>query len=567
MDSHWKLAYWAGVAIFAVIVGLMLASTQPVSVADKTIIAEAPAPPPPPPPLPPPPPPREQPTPWLKVESVSLALSQLAPTPSFPEPPVEMPEEAPSVEIRFADPAPETAAAPAAIAEPSPLPTEKAPKADPPKPPAKKKAKADASPVEAHEEPAALVTDSADPFYGQRELSVDALVAEVEQRNPSLQAATAAWRAAAQRYPQAISLDDPMFEFMIAPAAVEGDEGYILQLSQEIPWCGKREFRGAVAAAEAEMRQGEIGETRLRLAEAARRAFFDYYQAARILEVNAKTIALMKEFRDIARGRYEVNQATEQDVLQAELELAELQNRRADAVRDRQVTAARINTLLHREPTCPLPPPPEELSLPDSFPPGEVLQDMAVEARPDLFAQGAQIRAEEARLGLACKEYYPDLTLIARYDGMMMEEEMRPMVGVAMNIPIRQDRRRAAVCEATWRIQQQRAEYLRRVDEVRFEVQAARERLTQGGKIVRFFTERILPTAEESLESARSNYETGRIDFLRLLDAERQYYSQRERYYQAIADYFRRLAELERAVGAALPLASAPSAKQETEPK
>ena len=44
--------------------------------------------------------------------------------------------------------------------------------------------------------------DPCDPFIGQAELPVEQLVAEVQARNPSIQAATSAWRAAANRYPQ-----------------------------------------------------------------------------------------------------------------------------------------------------------------------------------------------------------------------------------------------------------------------------------------------------------------------------------------------------------------------------
>ena len=61
--------------------------------------------------------------------------------------------------------------------------------------------------------------------------------------------------------------------------------------------------------------------------------------------------------------------------------------------------------------------------------------------------------------------------------------------------------------------------------------------------------EKILPASQRNIESAQANYTSGKLDFLRLLDAERQLYSQREMYYQAIAEYHRRLAELERAVG------------------
>ncbi|MGA2035697.1 MAG: hypothetical protein ABSG68_25900, partial [Thermoguttaceae bacterium] len=52
--------------------------------------------------------------------------------------------------------------------------------------------------------------DGDDPFRGQTELSLAVLLTEVQARNPSLQAAAAAWRAATQRYPQAVALEDPM---------------------------------------------------------------------------------------------------------------------------------------------------------------------------------------------------------------------------------------------------------------------------------------------------------------------------------------------------------------------
>jgi outer membrane protein TolC len=51
------------------------------------------------------------------------------------------------------------------------------------------------------------------------------------------------------------------------------------------------------------------------------------------------------------------------------------------------------------------------------------------------------------------------------------------------------------------------------------------------------------------LDSALANYTSGNLDFLRLLDAERQLNAQREMYYQAIAEYHQRVAELARVVG------------------
>lgn len=398
--------------------------------------------------------------------------------------------------------------------------------------------------------------DPCDPFANQTELSVEQLVAEVQARNPSLQAASAAWRAASERYPQAIALDDPMFASMIGPKGVGTDNGggWMVQASQKIPWAGKRALRGSAASAEADAMKGDIGDVRLRLSETARTAFYDYYLACRETDVNTSTHRLVAQFREIAWSKYQVNQTTQQDVLQADVELATLESRRTELTRDEQVAIARINTLLHRAADHPLPPPPAKVPLPNSLPATEALQQ-AAESRPDLFAMQARIRAEEASVALACKEYHPDLNLVAKYDGFM-PEDMRPQVGMELNVPLQCARRSAAIREASDRLRQRRAEYQDRLDQVRFEVQSAVSRAAQSQRAIRLYEEKILPATQRSAESAQSSYTSGKLDFLRLIDAERQVYTQQAMYYQAIAEYHRRLAELERAVGGSLPEAT-----------
>jgi cobalt-zinc-cadmium efflux system outer membrane protein len=78
-------------------------------------------------------------------------------------------------------------------------------------------------------------------------------------------------------------------------------------------------------------------------------------------------------------------------------------------------------------------------------------------------------------------------------------------------------------------------------------------RAAQSQQVIRLYEEKILPATQRSVESAQSNYTSGSLDFLRLIDAQRQVDAQRTMYYQATAEYHRRLAELERVVGGTLP--------------
>src|SRR4029079_19447384 len=136
-----------------------------------------------------------------------------------------------------------------------------------------------------------------------------------------------------------------------------------------------------------------------------------------------------------------------------------------------RVAIARINTLLHLPPDTPLPPPPSQLDLVGSVPPVEELRGLALARRPELTAQMARIRAEQASLGLANLEYYPDLDLAARYDGFWEDTDLRPMVGINLNVPIYHNKRDAAVREAAYRLNQRRAELQQRIDDVNNEVQ------------------------------------------------------------------------------------------------
>src|SRR5689334_8555269 len=120
-------------------------------------------------------------------------------------------------------------------------------------------------------------------------LSREWLQAEIEARNPSLEAMIAAWQAAAQVYPQKVALDDPMLMGMLAPQSVTSnvtETAYAFQLNQKLPWFGKRSLRGSVAAADADAAAEEVEDTRLKVRLAADLAFFEYFFAGRLIVLN-----------------------------------------------------------------------------------------------------------------------------------------------------------------------------------------------------------------------------------------------------------------------------------------
>jgi outer membrane protein TolC len=357
---------------------------------------------------------------------------------------------------------------------------------------------------------------------------------------------------------------------MFAPASFASNQvqpGYVLGASQKIPWAGKRSLRGQVARAEASSAYMDFQDLRLQLIEATQLAFLDYYLAHRELELNAANREQLRRFRETARDKYESASAPQQDMLQADVELAELERRQIELERGGRIALARINTLLHLAPDAPLPPPPPRLQTGAVLASVRQLREMAVARRPDLAALGAKVRAARASLALTYRDFYPDLELYGRYDSFWQpssQRDLRAQVGMNLNVPIYKDRRRAAASEAMYRLRQQQAEYEQRVDDIHREVQAAYEQFDGSQRIVQLYAKQLLPAAERNVESARADYEAGQADFLRLVAAERQLIMLQERQQETIVEYYRNRAQLERAMGS--PLLTAPAGRLPADP-
>lgn len=395
-------------------------------------------------------------------------------------------------------------------------------------------------------------------FDGVQQLEVDLLVARVLERNPSLAEMTAAWQAASARYPQVTSLEDPMFGATIGPATIGSNEvqfAYRLEFTQKLPYPGKLALRGQAALAEAAAANNDIDDMRLQLIEAAKSAYFDFYLVHRALAVNDESLQLLKDFRKTAEDRFRVNQAIQQDILQADVELGKQRERGLALERMRKVAIARLNTLMHLPPDAALPAPPKELPIGGSLPAAADLRRLAISRRPDLQARANRLTGDEAALGSAEKEFYPDYEVMAAYDKFMGNsmEQMAPMIGVRVNLPCRLDRRNGAVAEAAARIAQRRAELDRLTDQANFEVQQAFEQAQESERVVKLYEGEILPAARANVKAAESAYITGKIPFLSLIEAQRNVVMLQDRYYEAVAEYHRRLAALEHATGGPMP--------------
>lgn len=415
------------------------------------------------------------------------------------------------------------------------------------------------APDGAPEEPE--VDEGEDLFEGDAVLEQAALVEAVLARSPTLESARQAWRAALEEVPQRTALEDPMIEYTIAPLSVplpfvERDVpfGQSLSLSQQLPFPGKLEARGAMALAEADALEQDVHDARLSLALLATQLWADYIATARSLDVNEELAGLLTSLRESAEAHLATGHSLVRDPLKAEVSLAELERERVALLTQQRVLAARLNGLLHRRPDAPLPPPPADIPLPPALDEEEDLLALALEARPELAAADASLRGAAAAEELAKLAYVPEVSLSGEYSSMFDMVEHQWMVGVGFSLPVQFARREAEAESARARMARAKSERARLVDEVRTEVATALEREREAREVVRLYEERLVPAAVGQLEATRASLEAGTEvasprGYFDVLEAEEDLRRVRLAREVALADLLKRRAELERALG------------------
>jgi cobalt-zinc-cadmium efflux system outer membrane protein len=218
-----------------------------------------------------------------------------------------------------------------------------------------------------------------------------------------------------------------------------------------------------------------------------------------------------------------------------------------------RMAEARLNVLLARDPGTPVGPlvePREDLVLPSL----ETLQRLAVDRQPDLLMARAEISRAEAAIDLAKTERKPDYLLRGGY--MLMPGDagaFTASVGITWpNAPWSKARVPLAAEQARLNRNAAQARLDAAMNSVRLEVAEAHIRVRSAAERASLLRTSLVPQAAQALDVARVGYQSGRGDFLDIVDTQRTRAEVRLGYYRALADLEQARADLERAVGTAI---------------
>ncbi len=393
------------------------------------------------------------------------------------------------------------------------------------------------------------------------ELDLDLLIEEALTSNLSLQVLKHGSAAARSAVPAAGALPDPGLKVELSnvpfrPLDIDGSpmSGRQLMLSQKLPYPGKRAARERAASHAAAAAEAARQEREATVVNLVKQAWFDLDLLDRSIAITGRNRDLLRDFVRIARTKYSVGRVPQQDVLKAQVSLSSLRRRLLHMEGERRRTAARLNTLLDRDPREPVGRIPAREQTPLEFEAVRLLE-LALDGRPLL--EGLRLGRERWRAAeeLAVLDRRPDFQVNAGWRQRGFEDD--PVsgsdffsVGVMMTLPVykgrKQDSRiaeaRARVREAEARIEAEIRELALRIEELHVDAETHLREMA-------LFRDVIIPQADQSLAAAVAGYQVDEVDFLTLLDNQMTLLEFEIDYHRHLSQYEKSLAHLESVVG------------------
>jgi outer membrane protein TolC len=395
--------------------------------------------------------------------------------------------------------------------------------------------------------------------YEGSALSLAGAIDEALARNPTLIALRKQFDAARQRPAQERFLMPPTFEAQIWQWPIDtinplNTNMYMFTAQQELPGRGKRQLREALADADVEVASAGIAVRARDVVRDVARAYSDLFMARRAIDIHLESVELLRQFADVSAVKYAAGRTAQQDVLKAVVELSSLHEDLVTHEEAAAGAAARLNTLLDRDPDAPigtLAEPREVVTVPAS----QELQRLAVERHPELLLSHAGVARARASLAVVDREYKPDFFVGGGY--MLMPREAgawTASVGMTWpNAPWSRGRLNAKRAEAEAEIDAASAQARAVERQIRLTVHEAYIKVTAATQRASLLRTSLLPQSEQTLELSRVAYQTDRVDLLALIDNQRTLLDATLSYYRALSDRELALADLTRAVGADIP--------------
>ena len=316
---------------------------------------------------------------------------------------------------------------------------------------------------------------------------------------------------------------------------------------QKFPRGRSRALRSAQYALRSDGLDEVARDRALQAVLAVREAFVDVVMQRELARINREAITAFTEVADITRDYYATGRVQQQDVLQASVELARVEDRAARIAQEQEQARSRLSAWIGDAAFTNF-----EEGWPELSPPADAaVLEAGLLAHPRAEALQKEIAAAETGVELARQRYKPEFGVDLTYggrsgdnpDGSPRADLLSLMV--VMDVPLftrnRQDRVLAAQVAETSAAQYGLDDELRRMRAEIDSHASAQRRLEER---LALFRETLLPQAEFSSEASMNAYRSSLVDLTTLLRAQITEFELQSEYARLQAEFLKTQARL-----------------------
>jgi len=369
-----------------------------------------------------------------------------------------------------------------------------------------------------------LMTASADTLVDGSRL-VDVVQLAVSN-HPSLTASQARAEAAQERARQVGSLPDMRFSWGEMIESVEtrvGPQQRILSLQQPLPWPGTLGAREDAAMQRSGAAGSRVVDRAITVAAAVQRTWAEAAWLGETQLVATQQLSLARSLETAARASYEAGSGRYGDLLQAQLEIARLEDRLVGLGDQQQSAMAALNAALGRGPNAPL-------ILPATLPEAADLAAPETEAvHPRLLAHDQEAVAALGEATAARRAGHPTFTLgvdwiqvgEAPNDGVPDSGKDAWVARVGVSLPLWRGKYDGAIAGAEAEARAITAERRAVGQDLAARTTRAEVRYRDAQRRVTLHTQELLPRARQMYDTVLAAYRTDGVGFAEILTAQR----------------------------------------------
>jgi len=391
---------------------------------------------------------------------------------------------------------------------------------------------------------------------------LDSLIFHAIRVSPKIKLLRSKMEVSSSKIEHGTNLPDPMLTFGLVNMPTnsfsftqEPMTGKVIGITQAFPFPGGLGVKSNVIAMDTLIVEQEIEDFKNEIRKDVTTLYYELQLVREEKILAAESKALLNQISDVVKSKYEVSQASLQNMIQVEVQITRVQDRIESLIGKENATLAELNAFLLREENSAIDTD-EIIPVSGDKYSSTALIKTANEYRP--FLRGIQLSEQKSKLmeNAADYSYYPNFQVGLQYTqrdyssvtGQNWNDFLSVVVGITLPLGY----------GGGYSSKVEEAQYLQSF--YREQYSSSVQSLNQSfGKIVaklhelqireKLISETLLPQTEQALQASLADYQVGRVDFVNVINAESDILKIKTDLIKIRTEYSKNVVQLEFLVG------------------